>query len=143
MIASGSQNQLQSSLAPLNDLLKAFMFLSNLNSFYSSPSPPVQGLIKGKVLPRCGRKRILSDFITFFYLLVLVCCITCVFCFYFWVSLVLCFVLINMFLFIYFQFLVIFLIRKKNWKIRKIQKQCVFCVHWHLCTLDGHWNKVF
>ena len=33
MIASGSQNQLQSSLAPLGDLLKALMFLSNLNGF--------------------------------------------------------------------------------------------------------------
>ena len=43
MIAYGSQNQLQSSLAPLGDLLKTFMFLSNLNSFNSSPSPPVQG----------------------------------------------------------------------------------------------------
>ena len=43
MIASGSQNQLQSSLSPLGDLLKALMFLSNLNNFNSSPSPPVQG----------------------------------------------------------------------------------------------------
>ena len=43
MIASGSQNQLQSSLAPLRDLLKALMFLLNLNGFNSSPSPPVQG----------------------------------------------------------------------------------------------------
>ena len=43
MIASGSQNQLQSSLAPLGDLLKALMFLSNLNGFNSFPSPPVQG----------------------------------------------------------------------------------------------------
>ena len=42
MIASGNQNQLQSSLAPLGDLLKALMFLSNLNSFNSFPSPPVQ-----------------------------------------------------------------------------------------------------
>ena len=41
MIASGSQNQLQFSLAPLEDLLKALMFLSNLNGFNSSPSPPV------------------------------------------------------------------------------------------------------
>ena len=37
MIASGSQNQLQSFLAPLGDLLKALMFLSNLNGFNSSP----------------------------------------------------------------------------------------------------------
>ena len=41
MIASGSQNQLQSSLTPLGDLLKVLMFLSNLNDFNSSPSPPV------------------------------------------------------------------------------------------------------
>ena len=43
MIAFGSQNQLQSSLAPLGDLLKAFMFLLNLNGFNSSPSLLVQG----------------------------------------------------------------------------------------------------
>ena len=43
MIASRSQNQLQSSLAPLGDLLKALMFLSNLNDFNSSPSLLVQG----------------------------------------------------------------------------------------------------
>ena len=43
MIASGSQNQLQSSLAPLRDLLKALMFLSNLNGFNFFPSSPVQG----------------------------------------------------------------------------------------------------
>ena len=50
--------------------------------------PPLhqfKGLIKGKVLPRCGRKKTLSDFITFFYLLIFVCCITCVFCFLFFV----------------------------------------------------------
>ena len=41
MIASGSQNKLQSFLAPVGDLLKAFIFLSNLNCFNSSPSPPV------------------------------------------------------------------------------------------------------
>ena len=39
MIASKNQNQLQSSLTPLGDLLKALMFLSNLNSFNSFPSP--------------------------------------------------------------------------------------------------------
>ena len=42
MIASGSQNQLHSSLAPLGDLLKTLMFLSNLNGFNSSPSLPIQ-----------------------------------------------------------------------------------------------------
>ena len=41
MIAQGNQNQLPSSLAPLGDLLKALLFLSNLNGFNSFPSPPV------------------------------------------------------------------------------------------------------
>ena len=82
MIASRSQNQLQSSLAPLSDLLKALMFLSNLTVLILPPHHRFKGLIKGKVLPRCERKRTLSDFITFFYL-VFVYYITCVFCFYF------------------------------------------------------------
>ena len=37
MIASRNQNQFPSSFAPLGDLLKALMFLSNLNSFNSFP----------------------------------------------------------------------------------------------------------
>ena len=48
LIASGNQNQLQSSLSPLGDLLKALMFLSNLNGFNSSPSLPVQGFARQK-----------------------------------------------------------------------------------------------
>ena len=85
MIAFGSQNQLQSSLAPLGDLLKAHMFLSNLNDFNSSPSSPVKGLIKGKVLPGCGRKRAPSDFITLLTLSFLVLCVhySCVLLSYF------------------------------------------------------------
>ena len=43
MIASRDQNQLPSSFAPLGDLLKALMFLSNMNCFNSSLSPLVQG----------------------------------------------------------------------------------------------------
>ena len=38
MISSENQNQFPSSFAPLRDLLKALMFLSNLNGFNSSPS---------------------------------------------------------------------------------------------------------
>ena len=57
MLASGSQNQLQTSLAPLGDLLKALMFLSNLNSFNSSPSPPVQGFSKRKGSSKVWKKK--------------------------------------------------------------------------------------
>ena len=57
MIASGSQNQLQSSLAPLGDLLKAFMFLSNLNSFNSPPSPLVQGFNQRKGSSRVWKEK--------------------------------------------------------------------------------------
>ena len=41
MISPGNQNQFPSSFAPLGELLKTLIFLSNLNSFNSSPSPPV------------------------------------------------------------------------------------------------------
>ena len=48
MIASRRQNQLQSSLAPLGDLLITLMFFSNLNGFNSFPSPHVQGFAQRK-----------------------------------------------------------------------------------------------
>ena len=48
MISSKNQNQFPSSFAPFRDLLKALMFLSNLNSFNSSPSPSEQGFAKRK-----------------------------------------------------------------------------------------------
>ena len=57
MIASASQNQLQSSLAPLSDLLEALMFLSNLNGFNSSPSPPVQGFNQRKGSSKVWKKK--------------------------------------------------------------------------------------
>ena len=46
MISPGNQNQFPSSFAPFGDLLKAFIFLSNLNGFNSSSSPLDQGLTK-------------------------------------------------------------------------------------------------
>ena len=60
MIASGDQNQFPSSLVHLGDLLKALMFLSNLNGFNSSPTPLDQGFAKrkgsSKVLKEKGSK---------------------------------------------------------------------------------------
>ena len=106
MIASGNQNQLQTSLAPLGDLLKALMFLSNLNGFNSSPSSPVQGFVKGKVLPRCGRKRVPSDLFTFSLSPLLVFVFTLLVCFalpfFSQSSFMHFFALFNIFLFAYF-----------------------------------------
>ena len=79
MITSGSQNQFQSSLAPLGDLLEALIFLSVL---ILPPHCRFKGLIKGKALLGCGRKRAPSDSITFLFLSSYFCvCITCVFYF--------------------------------------------------------------
>ena len=48
MISSRNQNQFPSSFAPLQDLLKALMFLSNFNGFNSSPLPSDQGFAERK-----------------------------------------------------------------------------------------------
>ena len=48
MISSGNQNQLPSLFAPLANLFKALMFLSNLNHFNFSSSPPNQRFSKQK-----------------------------------------------------------------------------------------------
>ena len=48
MMASGNQSQFPSSFAPLGDLLKTLMFLSNLNGFNFSPSPLIQGFTQWK-----------------------------------------------------------------------------------------------
>ena len=145
MIASGSQNQLQSSLVPLGDLLKALVFLSNLNGFNSSPSPPVQGFNQRNGSSKVWKKKdskwfyhfhLSSCFCLLHYLCVLLLS---------WVCLVLCLDLFNMFLFVYFQFLFILFFDIRNFFFEKSEKykNNVFCVHWYLCTLNGHWNKVF
>ena len=65
MISLGNQNQLPSSFSPLGDLLKALMFLSNLNSFNSSPSPPDQGFVKWKGSSKVWKEKAPNDFVTF------------------------------------------------------------------------------
>ena len=57
MIAYRNQNQFQSFLAPLGDLLKTLMFLSNLNGFNSSPSPPVQRFNQRKGSSKVWKKK--------------------------------------------------------------------------------------
>ena len=160
MISSKNQNQFPSFFAPPGDLLKTLMFLSNLNDFNSSPSPLDQRFIQQKGSSKVWNEKGLKWFSHFFslslspsfwfmhYLCVLLSC--------YWVSLVLCYVLFNMFLFVCFQFCFILFFIKKNWKRKKIQKQCVFvyvctCVPWMAieikffelcisCSLDEHLN---
>ena len=161
MIASGDQNRLPSSFAPLGDLLKALMFLSNLNSFNSFPSPPDQGFSKWKGSSKLWKEKGSKWFCHFFFLspfLFFCFCIICVFCVIVLSqsSFMHCFVLFNMFLFefsvlFYFVFHIKIKIKLKNWKIQKL---CVYvyigtCVPWMAietkfsklcisCSLDEH-----
>ena len=106
MISSRNQNQFPSSFAPLGELLKGLMFLSNLNGFNSSPSPPNQGFAKWigsfKVWKEKGSKwfsHFFSPlpflFLSLYYLCVFLSCLS---------QSSLFFALFNMFLFSYFQF---------------------------------------
>ena len=136
MILSGNQNQFPSSFAPLGDLLKALMFLLNLNGFNSSPSPLDQEFAKWKGFSNVWKEKgskwfchlfSLSPSCFYFALLLY-------FALLFWVSLVLCIALFNLFLFVFFSVLVYFVfhikIKKKNWKKLEKDKNSV-C----LCTL--------
>ena len=134
MIALENQNQLQYSLAPLGDLLKALMFLSNLNCFNSSPSPPVQGFARRKGSSKVWKEKGSKWFCQFsLSLLVCVCALLRCFDFMFWVSLVFILCLFNMFLFGYFSsfFFVLFFVIKIK-KIEKSENTKIVCV---LCTL--------
>ena len=68
MISSGNQNQFPSSFAPIGDLLKGLMFLSNLNSFNSSPSPPDQEFTKRKGSFKVWKEKGSKRFSHFFFL---------------------------------------------------------------------------
>ena len=57
VISSGNENQLPSSFTPLRDLLKALMFLSNLNGFNSYPLPLDQGFSRQKVSSKVWKKK--------------------------------------------------------------------------------------
>ena len=104
MIALGNQNQFPSSFAPIGDLLKAFMFLSNLNGFNSSPSPTDQGFTRWKGSSKVWKEKGSKCF--YHFLLSPRVCVLHNLCvlLLFWVSLILCFALFNMFLFVVFSF---------------------------------------
>ena len=57
MISSGNQNEFPSSFASFGDLLKALMFLLNLNGFNSSPSPLNQGFTKWKGFSKVWKEK--------------------------------------------------------------------------------------
>ena len=118
MISSGNQNQFPSSFSPLGDLLKALMFLSNLNGFNSFPSSPDQGFVKWKGSSKMWKEKgfkWLSHFFSLSPFLVFEFALLMCFSFLFWVSLVLCFALFNMFcLFIYFSVLLYFFFHKNK-----------------------------
>ena len=148
MIGSGNQNQLQSSLAPLGDLLKALMFLSNLNGFNSSPSPPVQGFARSsKVWKEKSSKWFCHFFLS---LLVFVCALLMCFALMFWVNLVFMLCLFNMFLFGYFSVLLCFVLHikifKKKLKNQKNTKIVCFvyigtCVPW--MAIETNFSKLY
>ena len=127
MIASGSQNQLQSSLTPLGDLLKALMFLSNLNGFNSSPSPPVQGFSQRKGSSKVWKKK---DSKWFYHFLLSTCfCLLHYLCVLFSLlsqsSFMLCFFLTCFCLFIFSFFF--FFLKKKLKNQKNTKTMCVLC----------------
>ena len=129
MITSGDQNQFPSSFAPLGDLLKTLMFLLNLNDFNSSPSPLDQGLFNWKGSSKEWKENGSKWFCHFFSLSLLCFCFALLMCFalLFWVSLVLCIALFNLFLFFFFSVLVYFVFHIKKWKKKKKTKTVCLC----------------
>ena len=131
MIASGDQNQFPSSFAPLGNLFKTLMFLSNLNGFNSSPSLPDQGFAtrKGssKVQKENGSKWF-SHFSLSLFLIALLVCLTLLF----WVSLVLCIALscLTCFVWLFFSFASFcfsYKNKKKNEKLEKYKNSVCMC----------------
>ena len=89
MISSGNQNQFPSSFAHFGDLLKALMFLSNLNGFNSSSLLPDQGFVKWKGSSKVWKEKD-SKWSSHFFSLPLYFCLhyLCVLLSCFWVNLV-------------------------------------------------------
>ena len=159
MILLANQNQFPSSFAPLGDLFNALMFLSNLNSFNSSPSSPNHQFTQRKDSSKVWKEKCFKWFSHFFFLFLLFMHYLFVLLSCFWVSLVLCFALFNMFLFACFQFCFIYFFHKNKKKMKNKKKYknsvcyvyIVTCVPWIaietkfsklciFCSLDEHFN---
>ena len=144
MVSFGNQNQFPSFLAPLGDLLKAFMFLSNLNGFNSSSSPPDQRFAQRKMFFQSVEgKRLkviqsplslslslsLSLLMVIHYLFVLLSCFESVYFYALCVSFI--------FLFGCFSVFALFVFHKnKKLKNQKNTKIVCICIYWYLCTVD-------
>ena len=130
MIAFGSHNQLQSSLAPLGDLLKALMFLSNLNGFNSSPSLPVQAFNQRKSFFKMWKEKGSKWLYHFSFSLFLFLFLhnLCVLLFILSQSSFYVLLCLTCFCLVIFQFCFIFFHTKKKKKIRKLQNQCFLCI---------------
>ena len=132
MISSGDRNQFPSSFAPFGDLLKTLMFLSNLNGFNSSPSPPDQGFAKRKGFSKVWKEKS-SKWFCHFFSLSLSCfcvCITCVFCFIVLSqsSFMHCFVFLwHVFVWLFFSFALFCFSYKKIQKSEKFKNSVCLC----------------
>ena len=133
MVSSGHQNQFPSSLTPLGDLLKALMFLLNLNCFNSPLLLRIKGSHKGKILPRRGRKKAESDSITLslspfmflHYLFILLSCFKSVQFYALCVSLCFCLVVFQLFIYL---FILSFIIKKNIEKLEKYKNSMYLCI---------------
>ena len=142
------------------------MFLLNLNGFNSFPSPLDQGFAKRKGSSKVWKEKSSKWFTHFSLSPSFVFEYTLLMCFalLFWVNIVLCFALFDMFLFVCFQFFFIFFhkIKKKIEKLEKYKnsvcfvyigtcvlwmaietkfsKLCIFCnLNEHLCAQLSKW----
>ena len=135
MLSSRNQNQFPSFFTPLRDLLKALMFLLNLNGFYSSLLPLDQRITQKKGSFKAWKEKDLKWFSHFFSLFPYGYALLVCFTFLFWVSLVLFFVCFFMFLFGCFSVLVFVLFIKINFFFEKSEKYknsiCILVLVYH------------
>ena len=136
MIALEAKINFKPLLLPLKIFSKPSCFFQTWTVSILPPHCRFKGLIKGKALPRCERKMAPSDSINFFSLFMFLFLHNLCVLLLFWVSLVLCFALFNMFLFICFQFCIIlfFIKKKKELKNKKKYKNSVCFVYIGTCV---------